>query len=382
MNRFLASTAMFTLFSAALMTPVLADDAAAPAPSATAQPKTMKDALNEQIQDAQVLRQQGKFPEAAKALGQIMLVAPDDVRVMAEYGKTLTQMGRSNEAVAFLTRAVQMQANDWTVYSALGVAYDQLDKRTEAREAYDRALALKPGEPSVLNNYAVSRMLAGDYAGAQKMLMQVQASGANDPRVAGNLAKLAELEASKAPAKAEPVVTAAAPHANVSAAHAPVTTAALAPPKAEGGVMMQKVPTDPLAGPVGKDRTAHATPPAPPAPVAVASTPPKAAPSTATHAPAALAVAAKTPTAIAAAQPVVAGKVMMEKVPVDPLAGPVATRTAAQTPKKPAPKAAHVETAAAKPKDAKPAEAPKTVMAKASTTLSAAPALRTASDTN
>ncbi|MBN9572092.1 MAG: hypothetical protein J0H30_13925, partial [Alphaproteobacteria bacterium] len=50
--------------------------------------------------------------------------------------------------------------NDWTLYSAIGMAYDQKDDFANSKLAYDRALLLAPGEPAVLNNYAMSRMLA------------------------------------------------------------------------------------------------------------------------------------------------------------------------------------------------------------------------------
>jgi hypothetical protein len=151
---------------------------------------------------------------------------------------------------------------------------------------------LKPGEASVLNNYAVSRMLAGDYAGAKRLFAQAEANGASNPKLAGNLAKLIELNPQPAPQPASPAPTpqkavtqAAVPqqtvaqHAtpaappvsvksNVTVAAAPPVHAsapaptkdshptspvrvAVAPPKALGGqVVMQRVPHDPLAGPV------------------------------------------------------------------------------------------------------------------------------------
>ena len=73
-----------------------------------------------------------------------MLVASDDPRVVAEYGKSLAQKGRAQDAVEFLNRAIELSGNDWTLYSALGVSYDQLGNQTAARTAYEHALALKP----------------------------------------------------------------------------------------------------------------------------------------------------------------------------------------------------------------------------------------------
>ncbi|HUB84403.1 MAG TPA: tetratricopeptide repeat protein, partial [Rhizomicrobium sp.] len=326
-------------------------------------------------------------------------------------GKTLAQQGQSREAVVLLTRAVALQTGDWTYYSALGVAYDQLGKRKEAREAYDRALALKPGEPSVLNNYAMSRMLAGDYTGARKMFEQIQAIGANDPKIAANLAKLDALEAGhgERTAEAPPPRTPAA--ANFVPAHsAPVAVATLTSPAVKGGVMMESIPVDPLAGPVGKAKPAHAPVVAAAAPPKLLTPPVKTAevekinPATtvmekvpadplagpvgkreATHAPAALASAAPRvvntqPARTAVAEKINPATTIMEKVPVDPLAGPVAPRAvAAVTTKKPAAKTAH-ETAAKMLAAAKPQSPVKSKPVVGKMALSPPPALRTASD--
>jgi Flp pilus assembly protein TadD len=417
MNRLLATTAAAALCAAWSMgTSAWADaDATTPVPAAdsAAQPKTLQDAINVQVVAAKNQRLQGHLDEAAKAFVQLMLVAPNDPAVLGEYGKTLAQQGHSRDAVVLLTRAVTLQTGDWTYYSALGVAYDQLGKRKEAREAYDRALALKPGEPSVLNNYALSRMLAGDYAGSRKMFEQIEAMGTNDPKIAANLAKLDTLEGAHGQRTAASDIK-TPPAANFVPAHsAPVAVATLASPAPKGGVMMERVPVDPLAGPVGKIRPAHAPAAvanAVPAPVTArantvvaekinpATTVMEKVPSDplagpvgkreATHAPLALASAApkpavKTPAPdvkTAVAEKINPATTMMERVPADPLAGPVAPHVvAAIVHKKPVVKVAHAAAprilVAAKPQTP---PKPKTVLAKAA--LSPPPALRTASD--
>lgn len=240
--------------------------------------------LDSAVQQAQLLRLSGNYPEAINHLSQLMLVAADDGRVVSEYGKTLAAMGRAQEAVNFLTRAQQLKGNDWTIYNALGVACDELGKQDEARAAYEHALTLKPGEASVLSNYALSRMLAKDPEGAHALMARAQAAGGGaDPKIARNIAlvdKLAAPEAPQAVAKAEPV---AAPRAPVAVAQMPApriaqsqpfvnmpapsaAPRALQPAAAPGliqarpemmaarvqpqGVVMQRVPDDPQAGPV------------------------------------------------------------------------------------------------------------------------------------
>jgi Flp pilus assembly protein TadD len=208
--------------------------------------------LEAELARAQKLRAQGNYAEATKTLGQLVLVAPDDARVVGEYGKVLVQQaGRSDDAIAFLKRAVSLKSNDTTLYSALGVAYDQADDPKNAKAAYDKALALHPGDPVVLNNYAVSRMLAGDYDGAQKLLAQAEAAGASNPKVASNLQLLAQMRASKSATSALAGPKSAAPAAQKSAATASKAAPAAGPKNlTPTTVVMQQVPGDSHAGPV------------------------------------------------------------------------------------------------------------------------------------
>src|SRR5215469_6121763 len=146
--------------------------------TAAAQPAAdLPTTVDGEVARAHKLRLDGRYEESGKALAQILLVAPDDPRAVGEYGKVLAQEGRPGDALPFLARAIQMQPNDWTLYSAEGVAYDQADQHLKARGAYEHALALKPGQPDVLNNYAVSRMLVGDIAGAHRLLDQAKRPG-------------------------------------------------------------------------------------------------------------------------------------------------------------------------------------------------------------
>ncbi len=212
-------------------------------PAAAQNPATATAATNleDQIRSAQALRAKGDIAGAVRAFAQLVLIAPDDARVVGEYGKCLVQQNRPADAAAFLKRAAQLNQNDATVYSALGVAYDQLDDRKNAAAAYDRALVLHPGDPSVLNNYAVSRMLAGDFDGAQKLLTRAQASGANNPKIASNLQLLAQMRAKAAIAK---------PMAQQGA-----SPARSSQPKS---IVMQAVPSDAHGGPKAVHKAAAA----------------------------------------------------------------------------------------------------------------------------
>lgn len=231
-----------------------AQSAADPVADADTASANLPSTLDGEIARAHMLRTKGNYADAAKALAQLMLVAPDNPQVVSEYGKALTEEGRPQEAVPFLKRALELQANDWTVYSALGVAYDQIDDHTKARQEYEQALALRPGAPEILNNYAVSRMLAGDLDGAQKLLAQASAADGSNDKIANNLALLATMK--------HPASVLAAAHAPEPALPAqpasdrPMTAAPRMIASAAPRVLMEKVPTDPLAGPVAQHHAA------------------------------------------------------------------------------------------------------------------------------
>ena len=267
----------------ALSTAALAACASGPVGSSTGQAQGNNGAtastapsLEDEIRSAQLLRVKGDYTGAIRALSQLMMVAPDDPRIVGEYGKVLVQQGRAPEALNFLRRAVELQPGDWTLYSALGVAYDQTKDPAKARDAYQRALVLKPGEAAVLNNFALSRMLAGDPAQAKTLMAEAAAADSADPKIARNLAlidglagpkpaPLAQMNAAPVPqATMEPV--AVHPPKPLGAAAMPLGAAAkpLKTAKSESTagpttIFMQQVPFDPLAGPVAK-KPAKATP--------------------------------------------------------------------------------------------------------------------------
>jgi Flp pilus assembly protein TadD len=237
--------------------PQPSDDPASKDPDIAAVIRNLPANLDGEIRRAQVLRSKGDYKEAAKSLSELMIVAPDDPRVVGEFGKAMVQEGRCQDALAFLKRAIELQPNDWSLYSALGVAYDQADDHAHAKAAYQHALALKPADPTILNNYAVSRMLAGDLDGAQRLIAQAQPGSGEFPKIANNVAMLASMRGpigSTAPmSSADVAANAGAPRSIVHVASLPdpvVGPAVNAPSRPGAQVVMQRVPKDPLAGPV------------------------------------------------------------------------------------------------------------------------------------
>ena len=319
------------------------DDDAKPAPQSSVQASAQTNPpgkpatdIEGNVQQAKMLRLAGHYQEAIHRLSQLMLVAADDARVVGEYGKTLTQMGRAQDALDFLTRARQLDPGDWSICSALGVAYDELGDQNQARAAYEQALKLKPDEPSVLNNYALSRLLAHDPAGAHALAARISAAGGTiDPKIARNLAMIEDM----APARNQPVKeTAKEP------AKEPVKEAIKETPKDSAPKAAPLAPVSvAVANPVPASTAPASTAPASTAPVSTAKAESfESAPALST----ATAYAMSSPdgdrpfvsvpdTAIATAEkqmadkteekalPAPAPRVVMQPVPEDPKAGPV-----------------------------------------------------------
>jgi Flp pilus assembly protein TadD len=203
--------------------------------------KSMAADVDVQVHTAQAARASGDYAGATKILSQLMLVTPDNGLVVGEYGKTLVQQGRAKDALDFLKRAVQLSPGDWSLYSATGVAYDQTGDYANARLAYQQALAMQPHNAGVLNNYALSRMQAGDSAGARQLMAQASSAGGADPKIAQNVALLASYAPQTGSASASATATA-------NTKPAPFTVHPL--PQVPANAVVQAVPHDPKAGPV------------------------------------------------------------------------------------------------------------------------------------
>jgi Flp pilus assembly protein TadD len=230
---------------------------AAPAPNAV----KASDDLQSVLRDAQAARKGGDLSAAGKMLSQLVLIAPDDARVLGEYGKTLAAEGRSDDALAFLERAIQLQPMDWSLLSAQGVAYDQKGNYQSAQLSYARALILKPGESSVLNNDALSHMQSGDLDGAETLLLQATPGTPDYPRLAQNLALVQKLKAAQPakPMEAAPVQPVPVEPPSVAAIEPAATPVA----EPEAAPVVASTPVDRAELPVPAAVSVTEAPPAP-----------------------------------------------------------------------------------------------------------------------
>jgi Flp pilus assembly protein TadD len=329
----LCASALSGCSAAGLIAAAVSDDAKpTPPPAAAPKPAAVAGDVEGNVRQAQLLRIAGNYDAAIRILSQLMLVAPDDPRVTAEYGKTLAQKGRASDAAQFLRRAIELAPTDWTLYSALGVSYDQIGDQVNARAAYEHALALKPNDAGVLNNYALSRMLAKDPEGARVLIARAQTAGggADTDKIARNLAMINDMAPEGA--KPEAVAAAPAPAPKVAESKPPPKVASAAPTPVKNDSFKPAEPGK-VAAPAENSapRTAGdvarllASQPAP-----VANAAPRALPSPQQSAPP-IPVVDTPPANLAhveaqpiAQAPIIPSGVVMQAVPYDPYAGPVA----------------------------------------------------------
>src|SRR5829696_201656 len=108
---------------------------------------------------AAALRQSDQHAQAVAVLQQAAIRNPKDLPLMAAYGKALADTGRYKEASEVLGRAHLPEKPDWRILSAQGAVADQLGDHALAQRYYEAALKIAPGEPTVLSNRPVLRVL-------------------------------------------------------------------------------------------------------------------------------------------------------------------------------------------------------------------------------
>lgn len=134
------------------------------------------------------LRIAGGLDEARGIAAQAIVRWSSNAAVLAEAGKVRLAAGNASAAVPLLQRATAIDDHDWRTRSALGLAYDRLGRYPRAAASYKAALALSPDNAVVLNNFALSKAMAGDLRRARALAERaVEADGA-DLRVRQNLA--------------------------------------------------------------------------------------------------------------------------------------------------------------------------------------------------
>ncbi len=150
---------------------------------------------------AKSLRTMGGAKQAVTLLKDVVMKAPDNPKVLSEYGKALTAVGRSKDALPFLSRAVQLSGKDWAAYSAYGVALDQTGDHAAARDLYQTALTISPNNPAIESNIAMSYVLDGHIAQGEAIMRKLVARTDATAQMRQNLAMVATLQGNKSEAE-------------------------------------------------------------------------------------------------------------------------------------------------------------------------------------
>lgn len=146
------------------------------------------------INDARALRALTQYAQATAVLESTATRHPEDLQVLAAYGKALADAGRPREAAAVLERAHTPEKPDWSVLSAQGAVADQLGNHAGALDYYEAALKLRPGDPTVLSNMGLSYALARELPRAEEVMRLAAADPKADMRVRQNYALVLSLE--------------------------------------------------------------------------------------------------------------------------------------------------------------------------------------------
>lgn len=145
---------------------------------------------------ARNLRYAGRNEEAARVAAEGLSRFGPHLPLLLEKGKAELAGNRAEMAAQTLQTAPADAGADWELPATLAVAFDRLGRFDMAAEHYRQALAIFPENPDILNNYALSRALAGRLAEAIVLLREAAKSPSARPQVRENLLFLEQLQRS------------------------------------------------------------------------------------------------------------------------------------------------------------------------------------------
>jgi len=146
------------------------------------------------VRFSSALRAMGSHDQAYAVMARTLLANPMDAEVLTEYSRVLIGQRRGGDALQPLAQAIARDPTNWKLYSLEGVAHDQVGDYASATQSYEQALGASPNNPSVLNNYALSRALDGDPEGAESLLRAAIAEPGATVQMRQNLALVLGLQ--------------------------------------------------------------------------------------------------------------------------------------------------------------------------------------------
>ncbi|MET0589064.1 MAG: sulfotransferase [Novosphingobium sp.] len=94
-------------------------------------------------------------PEALAALREAHQLAPSDVGVRVDFGQALIRLLQPREAIEVLAETAQLDSANPAIFTGIGLAYAALAEFERAEEAYFHALAVDPDHAPALLNIGV-----------------------------------------------------------------------------------------------------------------------------------------------------------------------------------------------------------------------------------
>ncbi len=128
--------------------------------------------------------------EQIAVLKRLVSLHPRNMDLRGRLGRAMLKAGRSVQAEGVFRAMIQSGHRDWKTLNALGSALAAQGRFAEARTQYALALKASPDNPKVINNIALSHILEGNPARAEKLLRKALATpeGRREPRIRQNLA--------------------------------------------------------------------------------------------------------------------------------------------------------------------------------------------------
>jgi len=132
----------------------------------------------------------GQKDEQLAVLKKLVSLHPRNMDLRARLGRAMLKAGRAVQAEGVFRAMIQGGHRDWKTLNALGSALAAQGRFAEARAQYALALKASPGNPKIVNNIALSHILEGNPARAEKLLREALATpeGRRETRIRQNLA--------------------------------------------------------------------------------------------------------------------------------------------------------------------------------------------------
>lgn len=113
-----------------------------------------------------ILLHEGAPGEAVEYFRRVEALEPMNARGYEGEGRALLAAGDHEASEVALRKAVELDSGSAKAHEALGVLLDKLGRLDESIVHYEAARKARPRDPSILNNYGVSRYLRRDYDAA------------------------------------------------------------------------------------------------------------------------------------------------------------------------------------------------------------------------